>query len=304
MPINKETPESKANFETRFQKGNGPNAAKWSEVENTFADLEEQFGFVPTFINNIAESSLPGAWQEAKALRFGTNTALDPKLKGLIGLAVAAQIPCDLISYFDQKATIVDGASQQEQLEAVMMAAMTRHWSTVLNGSLQDKDEFKAEADRVMTNAKKMMESFRTNMPAEEMFLTKPSTAEEAYKDIEKTLGLVPKFFLQFPKDAVAGAWSEFKSFQLNPYTALNGKQKELVGLAVAAQIPCEYCIYFHRNAARLNGASEQEMLEAIALAALTRHWSTIFHGPQMGFESFKKDADQMIGSEERYLQS
>ena len=77
-----------------------------------------------------------------------------------------------------------------------------------------------------------------------------------------------------FPKEGIAGAWSEFKAIQLNPHTALNGKQKELIGLAVSAQIPCEYCVYFHRNAAALFGASEVEMQEAVSLAALARHWA------------------------------
>ena len=32
----------------------------------------------------------------------------------------------------------------------------------------------------------------------------------------------------------------------LNPNSALSGKAKELIGLAVAAQVPCQYCIYAH----------------------------------------------------------
>ncbi|TIU59284.1 MAG: carboxymuconolactone decarboxylase family protein, partial [Mesorhizobium sp.] len=66
-----------------------------------------------------------------------------------------------------------------------------------------------------------------------------------AYKDIEATLGSVPDMFRTLPDVAVAGAWAEIKGVQLNPKTALDGKTKELMGLAVAAQIPCQYCIYF-----------------------------------------------------------
>ena len=56
----------------------------------------------------------------------------------------------------------------------------------------------------------------------------------------------MPSFFKAFPEVGIAGAWAEFKSVQLNPDTALDGKTKELIGLAVASQIPCEYCVYFH----------------------------------------------------------
>jgi len=269
--------------------------SKWPEVEKARNDIQSTFGFIPEFVNRLTDQSLPGAWNEIKNVYFNPQTLLEPKLKDLIGLAVASQIPCDKTTYFSQMASQSHAATEQEQCEAITMAAITRHWSTVLNGSLIEKYEFRKEADKIMAYVKKMMESFRSNMPPEESFLVQFSTPAETYKDIEETLGLVPKFFLIFPDNGISGAWSEFKGLQLNPYTALNGKQKELIGLSVAAQIPCEYCIYFHRSAATLNGASDLEMQEAIANAALTRHWSTIFHGAQIDFESFKNDADRIL---------
>jgi alkylhydroperoxidase/carboxymuconolactone decarboxylase family protein YurZ len=72
------------------------------------------------------------------------------------------------------------------------------------------------------------------------------ASATAAYKDIQATLGSVPDMFRTLPDVAVAGAWAEIKGVQLNPSTALDGKAKELMGLAVAAQIPCQYCVYFH----------------------------------------------------------
>lgn len=268
---------------------------KWNEVDTAKTDIKNTFGFIPSFMNNFSDQILPGAWAEAKVTRFAPNTALDLKLKGLIALSVASQIPCNRISYFEERATQADGATRQEQLEAVLMAANIRRWSTVINGSLLDKDEFRKEADKIMKYVKKVMEDAGNNLPPEEVFLVSPKTAEEAYKDIEKTLGLVPKFLQLFPKESITGAWSEFKALQLNPYTALSGKEKELIGLAVAAQIPCEYCIYFHRSAAVLNGATDLELSEALAVGGCVRHWSTLFHGPQIDSASFIKDADQML---------
>src|SRR4051812_25184798 len=88
---------------------------------------------------------------------------------------------------------------------------------------------------------------------------TRSPEAEATYKDIQATLGTVPEFFTMFPDWAIAGAWQEMKDVQLNPQTALSGKQKELIGLGVAAQIPCTYCIYFHTQTAKLNGATDAE---------------------------------------------
>lgn len=281
-----------------------PVSKKWPEADSARADVQETFGLAPTFMRNFTDHALVGAWQEAKVLRFGTDTAIEPRIKGLMAYAIAVQIPCPHIGYFEQKATLGDGATRQEQLEAVLMSAITRHWSAVLNGFQQDKKEFKAEADKIFAYVKKMMLESGGKLPPEEAFLFKPTNAEDALKDIEKTLGFVPTFFKAFSKEALAGAWSEFKGLQLNPYTALDGKQKELIGLAVAAQIPCDYCVYFHKNAALLNGASEREIAEAIVVAGMTRHWSSLFHGPDIDMDSFKRDADQMLeGSQKRRLQ-
>ena len=119
--------------------------------------------------------------------------------------------------------------------------------------------------------------------------------ASATYQDIEKTLGMVPGFFKVFPQSGIAGAWDEFKTIQLNPNTALDGKTKQLIGLAVAAQIPCQYCIYFHASAAKANGASQEEIAEAVAMAAMTRHWSTVLNGMEVDLGSFKKDTDTVL---------
>jgi AhpD family alkylhydroperoxidase len=119
--------------------------------------------------------------------------------------------------------------------------------------------------------------------------------AQTAYRDIEQTLGSVPFFFKQLPESAVAGAWAEMKAFQLSPDTRLNGKTKELIGLAVAAQIPCQYCIYFHTAAAKAYGATDQEVKEAVAMAAVVRHWSTVLNGTQVDLAGFKQDTDAVL---------
>jgi len=125
-----------------------------------------------------------------------------------------------------------------------------------------------------------------------------PARAQDAaatYHDIQATLGSVPTFFTLFPEEGIAGAWAEFKTVQLNPHSALSGKEKELIGLAVAAQIPCTYCIYFHTAAARANGATDAEIREAVAMAAISRHWSTVLNGMQVDLATFKHETDTVL---------
>jgi AhpD family alkylhydroperoxidase len=284
------------NSDTESNQFQNQKSFNWQELDKAKDDIKQTFGLTPNFTNSFSTAALPGAWAEAKQLRFSENTTLDLQLKNLICLSVGALIPCDYISYFEKKSSEAQGISPQEQAEAIAMAAIVRHWSVVVNGGAVDIDEFKKEADKVIKNVTKMMDEMKGQKPPQEMFLVMPKSADEAYKDIEKTLGFVPKFFKAFSKDGLASAWSEFKALQLNPYTALSGKQKELIGLATAAQIPCEYCTYFHRQvASKLYGASEDEMNEAVSLAALTRHWSVIFNSPVNDQNAFRKEADQMI---------
>lgn len=119
--------------------------------------------------------------------------------------------------------------------------------------------------------------------------------AAATYRDIEQTLGLVPGFFRQFSEFGLPGAWQEFKNVQLNPKTELSGKVKELIGLAVAAQIPCTYCVYFHTAVAKANGATDGEIRETIAMSAIVRHWSTVLNGTQTDLAAFKGDVDSVL---------
>jgi AhpD family alkylhydroperoxidase len=119
--------------------------------------------------------------------------------------------------------------------------------------------------------------------------------AEETYRDIQATLGIVPGFFRAYPEAGLPGAWASFKQVQVNENTALNPKVKQLIGLAVAAQVPCAYCVYFHTEVAKAYGATPDEIKEAVALAAISRHWSTVLNGMAIDMATFKKEVDTSL---------
>jgi AhpD family alkylhydroperoxidase len=93
------------------------------------------------------------------------------------------------------------------------------------------------------------------------------------------------------PRAAIDPAWQEWMAV-FNPKGALDGKTKELIGLAVAAQIPCEYCIYAHTVAAKHAGATDDQIKEAIAASALVRKMSTELNGNQYDMTEFRKQID------------
>ena len=116
------------------------------------------------------------------------------------------------------------------------------------------------------------------------------ASADAAYAEIEATLGTVPTFIKLFPKAAVAGAWAEARDLEFSDDTALSPKVKSLISLAVSAQIPCHYCVWSDTKAAREAGATDEEIAEAVAMSALTRHWSTFLNGMAVDFDQYKAD--------------
>ncbi|MDB4962084.1 MAG: alkylhydroperoxidase like protein AhpD family [Myxococcales bacterium] len=120
-------------------------------------------------------------------------------------------------------------------------------------------------------------------------------TAQETMRDIETTFGFMPQWLRAVPSSMLPAFWMELKGFQMSSETRLDMKTKELIGLGVAAQIPCDYCVSFHTEAARMHGASAEEIQEAIGMAALTRQASTILNGSQIDKAQFRKDTDRIM---------
>jgi AhpD family alkylhydroperoxidase len=253
------------------------------------ADIGKTLGFVPQFFLKLPEGMLPGAWEEMKTLQMNPNTALPGRTKELVGLAVAAQVPCRYCILAHTEFARLNGASEAEIGEAVAMAAITRHWSTFLNGIQTDETKFRAEIAKIVAHVK----TSAGKAPA-----GKPVTVvdgDTALAEVTQLLGSAPEFLQRFPGVARAGAWRQMRDVQLNPATAISGKNKELMGLAVASQVPCRFCIIAHTEFAKLNGATDAEITEAIAMAAFTRDMSTMLNGMQVDEVQFRKDVDHLV---------
>ena len=122
---------------------------------------------------------------------------------------------------------------------------------------------------------------------------------EKAKKEITETFGTFPSWFDAFPQYALPGAWQAYKELQ-GPGN-INQKNRELIGIAVASQIPCTYCVYFHTASAKAYGATDEEIKEAVAFSALVRHWSTVIYGAQADLEEVKKGTYDMFDSFPKY---
>ena len=104
----------------------------------------------------------------------------------------------------------------------------------------------------------------------------------------------VPNFYKNtYPKHALKSALENSKEL-MGKDAKLDAKTRELIALGVAAQVPCAYCVYVHTKNASAEGASEDEIREAVAIAAHVRHWSTVLNGMGYDLESFKAEVDKI----------
>jgi len=119
-------------------------------------------------------------------------------------------------------------------------------------------------------------------------------TREEVYREIEGTLGLVPSMFRAMPDSSLEMEWRLFKRVQLEEGSIPN-KYRELIGLGIAAVTKCRYCVLFHTETAKLSGATDAEIEDALHFAKSSAGWSTYINGLQIDFDEFKKEVRRIV---------
>ncbi|MCK5277848.1 MAG: carboxymuconolactone decarboxylase family protein, partial [Cyclobacteriaceae bacterium] len=116
---------------------------------------------------------------------------------------------------------------------------------------------------------------------------------QQAINEIEESFGFVPSFFKLLPDEYLGNEWDLQKRLTLEE-TLIPNKYKELMGLAVAAVTRCKYCTYYHTVAAKLFGATDEEIEEAMHYTKQVIGWSTYINGMQMDYDQFKKEMDRI----------
>jgi AhpD family alkylhydroperoxidase len=116
----------------------------------------------------------------------------------------------------------------------------------------------------------------------------------KAESEMNATFGTVPVMFKTLPDHLRASAWEWFKAAG-SPEAAIPAKYTQLIALGVASQIPCDYCVYAHTTQAKMHGATDAEIQEAVASASETRYWSTVLNGNDVPFDEFKKEWDGIL---------
>lgn len=86
------------------------------------------------------------------------------------------------------------------------------------------------------------------------------STANQAiFDNLEKAVGFVPNIYAAYAYSE--NALGNFLTFA-NGKTSLSAKEKEVVNLAVSEVNGCRYCLSAHTAIGKMNGFSDEEILE------------------------------------------
>jgi AhpD family alkylhydroperoxidase len=124
--------------------------------------------------------------------------------------------------------------------------------------------------------------------PQEEEIMTR----QETYRQIESMFGLVPSMFKAIPDSSLELEWQLFKRVQFDD-GAIPNKYRELIGVAISAISKCQYCALYHTELARLNGATEAEIEDAVHYAKSSAGWSTYINGLQLDYDQFRDEVLQ-----------
>ena len=116
---------------------------------------------------------------------------------------------------------------------------------------------------------------------------------EQTRDDVEETLGMVPGFFDALDEQDLVNEWPNYKRYAFEE-TVIPPKYRELIGLAVAANIKCPYCQSFHKEAAKLHGATEEELAEISFLASWTARYSALIHAQNYDMDTFEDELEEM----------
>jgi AhpD family alkylhydroperoxidase len=116
---------------------------------------------------------------------------------------------------------------------------------------------------------------------------------EQIYTEMKEMLGLVPTFFKSIPDNTLELEWRLFTQVQFEEGPIPN-KYRELIGLGIAAVTKCRYCVIFHTEAAKLNGATQAEIEDALHFAKSSAGWSAYINGLQIDYDEFKREVQQI----------
>ena len=109
---------------------------------------------------------------------------------------------------------------------------------------------------------------------------------QDVHNEMQQMFGTVISFVDQIPDAYIDAEWDLIKRVQFGE-TLIPNKYKELMGIALHSETKCRYCLLFHTEVAKLFGATEEEIQEAVRYAKMSVGWSVYLNGIREDFDNF-----------------
>lgn len=122
------------------------------------------------------------------------------------------------------------------------------------------------------------------------------SENQDLRNEIEEAWGFVPDWFKSLPPETMAAEWRLLKNREIDD-SPIPNKYRQLIGLATAAQMQCAYAVIYHTEVARLCGASDDEIEDAVSMAKHTSGWGTYLTGMHTDLEAFGREVREVCDS-------
>ena len=108
-------------------------------------------------------------------------------------------------------------------------------------------------------------------------------------RDMTEVLGRTPALLDRVPDELLDADWRLLRRAFVDD-SLIPSRYQALIGVAVAATLRCPYAARLHTELARVHGANEAELAEAVHHAAMVTGWSTRLHG--FGFDAEEFDGE------------
>jgi AhpD family alkylhydroperoxidase len=117
---------------------------------------------------------------------------------------------------------------------------------------------------------------------------------EDVHLEMKEMFGTVISFVDRIPDAFIDAEWDLIKRVQFGE-TLIPNKYKELIGLATSAVTRCRYCVLFHTEAAKLFGATDEEIEEAVHYTKLVQGWSIYLNGLAIDYDEFEDEVRRVV---------
>ena len=102
------------------------------------------------------------------------------------------------------------------------------------------------------------------------------ATADELIRNVEEEFGSAPLIYKKLEDMPEAFISPLLYKNAIGEGGCLPPKTVELISLAVGSALRCDHCTEYHMRAAKLMGASKEEILEAVLIAGMLANSSVL----------------------------